>query len=165
VKLEGGMLAILVTTIGLILWLAPDTPIGRQLRRALVEWPAERLSRLRLGHVLLILLLAAASAALIALAKSDGAFLVAQGLPEALASLAAFDVASSLDVLALGWLLAASVRLRVVKATFGSALARARLWVARRAMPRARAPRRRPAASPPPANADDEGWPGFALAA
>jgi len=159
------MLAILVTTIGLILWLAPDTPIGRQLRRALVEWPAERLSLLRLGHVLLILLLAAASAALIALAKSDGAFLMAQGLPEALASLAAFDVASYLDVLALGWLLAASVRLRVVKATFGSALARARLWVARRAMPRARAPRRRPAASPPPANADDEGWPGFALAA
>ncbi|MDB5442047.1 MAG: hypothetical protein JWP73_423, partial [Phenylobacterium sp.] len=52
-----------------------------------------------------------------------------------------------------------------VKAAIGSAMARARPWIARQAAPRARARRSRPAASPPPANSDDEGSPGFALAA
>ncbi|MDB5417876.1 MAG: hypothetical protein JWP50_1295 [Phenylobacterium sp.] len=158
------MLTILMFAAGLVLLLAPDTPIGRQLKRVLVEWPAERLSRVRPGLVLLILLLVVAGAALIAVAKSEGAFLVAQGLPEALASLAAFDVATYLDVLAIAWLFAASVRLRAVKAAIGSAMARARPWIARQAAPRARARRSRPA-SPPPANSDDEGSPGFALAA
>jgi hypothetical protein len=156
------MLTILGFAVGLIAWLAPDTPLGRQLRRALVDGPAERLSRIRPGVVLLVLLLAAVSVALIALARSDGAFLAAQGLPEAVGALAAFDVATYLDVLAIGWLFAASVRLRAVKAVVRSAVARLR--VMRRAAPRARARRSRPAA-PPPANSDDEGWPAFALAA
>ncbi|MDB5494153.1 MAG: hypothetical protein JWP86_1490, partial [Phenylobacterium sp.] len=124
------MLTILMFAVGLVLLLAPDTPIGRQLKRVLVESPAERLSRVRPGVVLLIVLLAVAGAALIAVAKSEGAFLVAQGLPEALASLAALDVATYLDVLAIAWLFAASVRLRAVKAAIGSGVTRVRLWIA-----------------------------------
>ncbi|MDB5477201.1 MAG: hypothetical protein JWP49_2712 [Phenylobacterium sp.] len=156
------MLTILGLAVWLVVGLAPGTPIGRPLKRALVDWPAQRLSRVRPGVVLLVLLLTAASVALIAVAKLDGAFLVAQGLPEALGALAAFDVATYLDMLAIGGLFAASVRLRAVKAVVRSVVARLR--VTRRAAPLARAARSRPAA-PPPANSDDEGWPGFALAA
>jgi hypothetical protein len=162
-ELEGGMLTILGFAVGLFIWLAPETPIGKALRRALVDWPAERLSRIRPGVVILILLLVVGSVALMVGAKDDGAFLVAQGLPEAIASIFAFDLATYFDVLAVAWLLAASVRLRVVKAVLGSVAARVRRLIVRRTS-RVRAPRRRPAA-PPPANSDDEGWPGFALAA
>jgi hypothetical protein len=163
-ELEGGMLTILGFAVGLFIWLAPETPIGKALRRALVDWPAERLSRIRPGVVILILLLVVGSVALIVGAKDDGLFLVSQGLPEAIASIFAFDLATYFDVLAVAWLLAASVRLRVVRAVLGSVAARVRRLIVRRTTSRARAPRRRPGA-PPPANSDDEGWPGFALAA
>jgi len=158
------MLTILGFAVWLVVWRAPNTLLGRVLRRALVEHPAERLSRVRRGQVLILLLLAAVSIATVALLKSEGAFLVAGGLPEGLTWVATFDVASYFDILALGWLFAASVRLRAVKAVLGSLLARTRPRGARRAMPRSRTPRRRPAA-PPPANSDGEGWAGFALAA
>jgi hypothetical protein len=158
------MLTLLVFAIGLVLWLAPDTPLARQLRKTLVERPAERLSRVRPGAVLLILLLAAVSAAILAIAKSEGALLVAQGLPEALASFAALDVATYFDVLAVAWLFGASVRLRALRSVASSGVAHVRRWIARRAAPRRRAQRSRPAA-PRAANPDDEGWPAFPLAA
>ncbi|HEV2532807.1 hypothetical protein [Phenylobacterium sp.] len=158
------MLTFVALAVGLIVWLAPETPVGKLLRRALVDWPAERLSRIRPGLVILIVLLIAASVALIVVAKNEGAFLVAQGLPEAIASIFALDVATYLDILVMAWLVAASVRLRAVKAVIGSATARVRRLIVRRTSPRVRARRRRPAARPPP-NSDDEAWPGFALAA
>jgi hypothetical protein len=158
------MLTMLMVAAGLVLWFAPDAQIGKPLRRVLVEWPAARLSRLRPRHALLILMLAAGAAALIAVFKSEGAFLVAQGLPEALAAFAALDVATYLDVLAVAWLLAASVRLRAVRTILRSAISQVRGWISRRSAPRSRAQRSRPTASPPPANSDDEGWPAFALA-
>jgi hypothetical protein len=153
----------MVFALGLVLWLAPDSPLGRRLKKMLIEWPAGRLSRMRPGHVLVILLLAAGGAALVAIAKSEGALLVAQGLPEALAAFAALDLATYLDVLAVAWLLAASVRLRVVRVIASSAVAHIRQWVARRTAPRTRTRRSRAAVSPP--SSEDDGWPAFALAA
>jgi len=158
------MLTFLALAVGLIVWLAPESGLGKPLRRVLVEWPAERLSRLRPGLVIVLLVIAAASVALIVFARDESAFLVAQGLPEAIASIFAFDVATYLDLLVVAWLLAASVRLRAVKAVLGSAVRRLRLALARRTAPRARTRRSRPAARPP-AQADNDGWPGWALAA
>jgi len=157
------MLTFLALAAGLIVWLAPESPLGKPLRRALVEWPAARLSRIRPGVTILLLLVIAAAAAMVLVARNEGAVLAAQGLPEAVAAIFALDLGTYFEMLAMAWLLAATVRLRVVKAVLASSAPRVRRWTQRCAPARAGTPRRRPAA--PPANSDDEGWPGFALAA
>lgn len=149
-------------------WLFPDTPTGRSLRHLLVDLPARKLAQLTPGAVIFALLVVLAIAAAIGLARTDGIFLVAQGLPEGIAWFATFDVATYLDVIALAWLLTATVRLRMAYDGLRALAARARRvarpWTTalrvRRA--RARTRSRRPAGKPLRPSRDEEpGWPGL----
>lgn len=111
---------------------------------------------------LLLLLLVGAA---IALARTEYVVLL-QGVPEGIAWFATFDIATYLDVIALGVLLSATVRLRAIYAALkawvaGSALGRR---VRRGQSARSRSPRPERGA-PPPSNDDEPAWwaPGLAV--
>jgi len=138
------------------LW--PETAVGRALRRLMVDLPRAMLAWLTPGKILLILGLALIAAALIAIARADVTAFVAQGLPEGIGWLVTFDVATYLDVIALAWLLAATVRLRAMARAVRALATRMVQAVAlRRSAARSR--RTRPARKPTPkASDDDGGW-------
>ncbi|HEV7383947.1 MAG TPA: hypothetical protein VGN89_03645 [Phenylobacterium sp.] len=158
----------------MVTWGWPQTPVGRVLRRLMVEWPARQLARLDLGkvlpkrtagRVLLVLLVLFAVAAAVLLARNGALVFLAQGLPEGVAWFAAFDIATYLDVMALAVVLSATVRVRAIYAAL-------RAWIARSALgrlaprgggARSRSPRpqRRPQ---PPSNDDEQGWRNLGLA-
>jgi hypothetical protein len=103
------------------------------LRRALVETPARflaRMTRRRMVFALTALVLLLAAIALARLVE-DG-FVFVQFVPEGLAWMAAFDVASYLELMAAVWLVAGAVRLRAVDQAMKAAAARARQWSANR---------------------------------
>jgi hypothetical protein len=148
-----------------MVWLFPETPTGRSLRRLLVDLPARKLAQVTPAGVILALLVALAIAAAIGLARTDGIFLVAQGLPEGIAWFATFDVATYLDVIALAWLLGAMVRLRAayegLRALADQAKRRAQRWIAIlrvRGGMRSRS-RRTDRKLPPPAQEEEPAWP------
>ena len=133
------MLFILVCAVMIVAAAWPETPVGRMLRRLMVEWPARRLAALDLGRLVpkrasgriaLLLLILLMVGGLVALARSDSLVMLAQGMPEGLAWFATFDIATYLDVIALAVVLGLTVRLR---ALYGAAKA----WVARSAIGRA----------------------------
>ncbi len=131
---------------------APQTPAGASLRRLLVEAPARILNRMRRAHWLLglaIVLVALAAASL----GRELFFVFAQGTPELVAWIAAFDVATYVDVIAAAALVAAAVRLRTALALGRHILARLR-QVGRSAAGRRRFRRPRQRRGPP---ADSEG--------
>ena len=136
-----------------IIKLAPQTAAGRTLFHVLVEWPARQLSRITRGHLILAALIAVLIFAAIAIAKTEGGFLVAQGLPEGMGILVSLDVASYVDAIAVALLFAASVRLKAVKAMVMTTVARVRRRVVGRTGRSRRI--RRPRPGLPPAN-DDE---------
>ena len=145
------MLVGAVVGLWLAMWAAGDTPIGRTLRRWMVERPAARLSRISRGQILLFLTLAGIALALIWLLENDGRMLVAMGLPDVMSFAVAIDLASLLDVAAVAVVAASTVHLRTITA-----------WLRRRPTPRrphARSVRIRRERSP--AN-DDEDRPALA---
>jgi hypothetical protein len=160
------MLTFLFCAVAAMAWLFPDTPAGRRLRRLLVDLPARKLSQLTAGGVIFALLVVLAVAAAIALARTDGILLAAQGLPDGIAWFAAFDVATYLDVIALAWLLAAMVRLRAaydgLRALAAQVRGLARRWITVlrvRGRPGARTRSRHAGAKPPRPPRDEEpGW-------
>lgn len=153
---------LLATLIAILL--CTETDMGKRLRRLLIEAPAQALSRLTLGQIILakvvlgVILLAAL------LFESEGLRLLGLMLPEGLAWLTAFDVATFVDLFATVVLIAAAARLRGLRDLARSALAWARGRASRvmdlaRRVGRARQSRvRRPKA--PPAKGDDgaAGW-------
>jgi hypothetical protein len=148
---------LVAAAIGVML-LFPQTLAGRALRRLLVEIPAERLNRLRRGHVILLITLAAMLGVAV-LAGREALMVSGMYLPEGVAWLAAFDIATYVDVIAAALIVAASVRI-------GAAVAAGRAAV-RRLGPRVRRPRARRARNPRPKRpAPDESdpWGGLALA-
>jgi hypothetical protein len=161
------MLMFLFCAAAAMAWLFPDTPAGRSLRRLLVDLPARKLAQLTPGAVIFALLVMLAIAATIALFKTDGIFLAAQGLPEGIAWFATFDVAAYLDLIALAWLLAAMVRLRTAYDGLRALAARARELAQRwttvlrvRSRPGARTRSRRTGGKPLRPSRDEEpGWP------
>lgn len=165
------MLIFLFCAVAATAWLFPDTPAGRSLRRLLVDLPARKLAQLTPGAVIFALLIVLAIAGAIGLARTDGIFLVAQGLPDGIAWFATFDVAAYLDVIALAWLLAAMVRLRTaydaLRALAAQARRLAQLWIAMlrvRGRAGASTRSRRAGGKPPPPSRDDEpGWPALAF--
>ena len=149
--------------LGICLWLwlallvAGDTPIGRGMRRWLVEWPAARLSRIHRGAVLTWLVLTAVGAACFWLLEEEGLRLFAMALPELTGMLATLEIGSLVDAIAMGMLAASTVRMGTVKA-----------WVMRRLPMTRRAKRARRTARPRPgtrAANDDEDGSGHRLAA
>jgi hypothetical protein len=165
------MLIFLFCAVAAMAWLFPETPTGRSLRRLLVDLPARKLAQLTPGHVIFALLVAIAIALAIGLFRTDGIFLVAQGLPEGIAWFATFDVATYLDVIALAWLLAAMVRLRAaydgLRALADQAKRLAQRWVAVlrvRGRAGARTRSRRAAGKPPrPLRDEEPGRPALAF--
>jgi hypothetical protein len=107
-------------TIVLGLWslvlLAPETPIGRFLRRALVVAPAARLSRITRGEVLLVLLLVGGIGIVGALLGQEGVRLLSMGAPELASFLTAFEITAYLDALAAVVALYSTTNLRTLKA-------------------------------------------------
>jgi hypothetical protein len=162
------MLIFLLCMAMMVTWGWPQTPVGRALRRLMVEWPARQLARLDpgkvlpkrpSGRVLLVLLALLAIGAALLLARNDGLIFLAQGMPEGIAWFAAFDIATYLDVIALAVVLSATVRLRTIYVPL-------RAWVARSALgrrvrrgqsARSRSPRPERKA-PPPSNDDEPAW-------
>ena len=141
----------MVLGLWLALWTAGDTPVGRTLRRWMVERPAVRLSGISRGQVLLMLTLAGIAVALIWLLENDGRMLVAMGLPEMASLAVAIDAASLLDLALVAMIAASTIRVRAVST-----------WVRQRIAPRrSRARTVRTRRSKPPAN-DDEDRPALA---
>lgn len=146
----------------LIAELCPDIPVGRFLRRWMIELPAARLTQIGLMRCVLFLLVCGMVFGLIAVAKAEGAFVAAQGGPEALAWLASVDGAVYFEFLAAAWLLRANVRFKAVTAALSTRVLRLKLQFRRPYAQRTRAPsaqngrssRRRPLI--PPRRADDE---------
>lgn len=163
------MLVILMGLVAAMLWSGHPSPSGRMLRRALVERPAEWLSRLTLGRVGLTLVSLAAIAVAFHLFNGEGLKLAGASVGEAWVWFMAFDVGTYLEISAALWLLGAvrqahaaldKVRGAVVRAA--DAIRHARRRRTGTASPRARRPTpRRPQDKSP----DPEGWPGLALAA
>jgi hypothetical protein len=147
--------------LGICLWLwlallvAGNTPIGRDMRHWLIEWPAARLARIHRGAVLTWLVLAAIGAACFWLLEEEGLRLFTMALPELAGIVTAFEIGSLVDAIAMGVLAASSVRMGAVKA-----------WVMRRLpIGRARARRTRRTRLVSRAANDDEDGAAFALAA
>ena len=147
--------------------LFPETPVGKLLRRLLIELPARKLDRITPTHLAAAFVTVVVIAGVIAYAKTEGMFVVAQGLPEGFVWFTMFDVATYIDMIALVALVAATVRFRAAYDALRSSAGRARQWALRsieafRARQthgaRARSLRRRPKKSPP-AKEDGGYWP------
>jgi hypothetical protein len=140
--------------------LAPETPIGRVLKELLIDAPARKLARIRRSHVLIAVSIVAMAAVLILIGGREGMYLVGGYVPEGIAWVAAFDIATYLDVFAVIWLAAATVRLRAVWTFAKTALRRAArgpAWLVSRIAARGRRVRKaRPSSRP--GNDDDGGW-------
>jgi hypothetical protein len=146
------MLALGLFTAFLIIWTAPDTFVGKALRRGLVEWPAEKLSRLSRGQVIIGLALGLLLWATFVVLEREALIIISQALPDTLAFFAMFDVSAMVDVLVAAALISTQARLRAAMLRVRAALGGA----ARRLASRARRPRRRHAKGPrKPANDDD----------
>ena len=148
--------------------LCPETPIGRLLKDLLIDAPARKLAGVRRSHVVIALAIVALAAVLILGGGHEGMFLAAGYVPEGIAWVAAFDIATYLDVFALVWLAAATVRLRAVWRFTKAALrqaAQAGRRLGMRIAGRERTQRKARTSSPPPN--DDDGrrlWAGYVAA-
>ena len=152
------MLAILLFTAFLVIRTAPDSLAGKALRRWLVDWPSERLSRLTRAQLICWLGLGLALWAAVALLGGDALRMMSMAMPETVAWLSMFDMSILADALVAAALIATQTRLRGVRTRLRAILSR------RSARPRARAPRRRRTAALRPDN-DEEPAPAFARAA
>lgn len=153
------MLAILLLTAMLVIRGAPDSLFGRALRRPLVEWPAQRLSRLTRGQIVCLFALTLLLWAAIALLGREIVQILSMAMPDTLAWFAAFDFSVVADALVAAVLLATQLRLRRTLTGLRALLSRPRRD-GRAARPRAR---RRP--RPSRADNDDDPAPVRTLAA
>jgi hypothetical protein len=140
-----------------VLRFAPETPAGRMLHRILVAWPAERLSRIRSGHILLAVLLAGVVATAWWLFQGDGIGALGMGAPDIAPFMTSIEVSTYLDMLAALIVSASMLRMQALRGVVRHVIVR---LSARR-----RAPRRRPARRELPANDDEDGAARIALAA
>jgi hypothetical protein len=165
------MLVLWICAIMVVIARYPETPIGRVLKRLLVDKPAEALAKLTLTRAILLLAIIAIGAAVIHFARSDLLMVVAQGAPETVGWFFALDVGAYFDVIALAVLAAASLSLRALYGRARSALqlgwrltSRVTAALGHRLSVRQRSPRRRPGARTPPSSDDERGL-GWAFAA
>ncbi|WP_137864387.1 MULTISPECIES: hypothetical protein [unclassified Sphingomonas] len=136
------------------LLLAGDTPVGRLMRRALVEWPAARLAGIRREAVIIWMILGAISLLCFWFLEEEGLRIFSMALPEIAGWLTLFEIGTLVDTILVAVLAASTLRFGAVRHWIA-----ARLPVARRAR---RTRRARPAAR---ASNDDEDGPALALAA
>jgi hypothetical protein len=135
------------------LLVADGTPIGRTLRRVLVEAPARWCNRWSRGEVVLVLGFVIAAITIVWVMETEGAVVFGMMAPEAIAWASMFEIGTLVDIAITTVTVFAALRVQGL-----------RHWVAARFSrrpPRARRTRRpaRPAAN------DDGDGPVFALAA
>lgn len=152
------MILVMLYVAVLVAGLWPRSDAGRVLRRLMVELPGAALGWFTPGKLLLLLGLALAVAALAVAARGDLVMFAAQGLPEGVAWMVSLDVAAYLDVIALAWLLAVTVRLRAAMQALRTGLSRVRQGPARRVGARARSSRRVARKAEPKSGDEDGGW-------
>lgn len=116
----------IVTLLGLwcMMLLAGDTPIGRMLRRCLVEWPAERLGRIDRGAVLVWVILGIGGAVLFALLQDEGLRLYTMALPELAGWVSTFEIGALVDALTAVLVTISMVRVQAVRGWIASRIAR-----------------------------------------
>jgi len=132
------------------LLVADGTPIGRTLRRLLVEAPARWCNRWSRGDMLLVLVLLAGAAAILWLMEAEGRLFLGMFGPDIIAGASMLELGTLLDVAVTAVAVFTTLRVQGL-----------RHWIAARfsrRLPRARRTRR------PAANDDGDG-PVFALAA
>jgi hypothetical protein len=106
------MLALTFFAAFFIIRSAPDTAIGKALRRGLVEWPAALLSRLTARRMLGLVTLAAALAVAFWLLNRELLLVTSMALPETIGWLATFEISTLAEGLAALALASAHLRLR-----------------------------------------------------
>lgn len=110
----------------------PETQAGKLVWRLLVDLPAKLLARVTPARATLGLILLIEIGGMIAYAKTEGLIVTGLGMPEALVWFATFDISTFFDVIAVAWLLAATVKFRAARNAVRSLFARARQWFFRR---------------------------------
>ncbi|NYT42621.1 hypothetical protein HZY97_17745 [Sphingomonas sp. R-74633] len=146
----------IVALLGLwcMLLLAEGTPIGRWLRRALVEGPAARLARIKRGAVITWAILGVLGALCFWFLEEDGLRLFTMAVPEIAGWISMFEISALVEALTVAAMAASTLRFGALRQWIG-----ARLPMRRRA---ARAQRSRPVER---ASNDDEDSRSFTLAA
>jgi hypothetical protein len=145
------MIATMVLAACLMLVLADGTPLGRSMRRVMVEMPAAALSRIRRGTVLAGAALALTGLLCWWLIGHEGMAMFGMALPELGGALAMVDLG-----------VVADVALVLVAGVAAGGWQMLRVVAARRKARTPRARRSRPARKPA---ANDDDRPAFALAA
>lgn len=140
----------LVALLGLwlTLLLAEGTPVGRLMRRVLVEWPAARLARIRRGAVITWTLLGLIGLLCFWFLEADGLRLFTMAMPEIAGWISMFEISALVDALAVTVAAASTLRLGAVRGWMAG-----RLQLGRRA---SRTRRVRPVEREA-SNGDDEG--------
>jgi hypothetical protein len=108
------MIAAWLLAVCLALWLAGDTPIGRAMRRVLVEAPARMLDRVHRGQWLMLLGLLCLAGGLGWLSDGEGIRMLMMGAPDLVAMLASVELSIFVDVMAVALVTASTVRLRTL---------------------------------------------------
>lgn len=160
------MLLLEMLCIGLgvaVLW--PDLPIGKQLRALLIEAPARLLSKLTWAKVVATAALTAffVGALFLAVNMQDGV-VVFMALPEILVWMAAFDIATMLELSIVVAFAAASIRLGAVAQFVAARVANAFAPKPAGSAKSARARRKKPHRPAHSARDDDAPAWGFAFA-
>lgn len=104
----------------LILWLAPETSLGRFLHRWMLDRPIAAAERITRGQVLLAILLTLVVSAAVWLLQAEAGPLLGLATPELGMVIASFEVTTWLDALAGALLLASTVRWRSFSLRLGS---------------------------------------------
>jgi hypothetical protein len=154
------MLVLMLCAALAVMIMFPRTPIGESLRQLLIELPVQALSRLTPGRIILALILVAAGALVAVLFEAEGLRMLGMAVPEGLAWVVAFDVATVLDLFTAVAMVAAAARLRSLRDSARSVAAWTRSRISRVAARRTGWSRRRRArrpASRPAKNDDGEG--------
>lgn len=124
------MIAAWLLTLWLALWLAGDTPIGRAMRRVLVDAPARMLHRVHRGQWLMLLGLLCLGGVLGWLTEGESLRMMMMGAPDLMVMLASIELGTFVDVMVMAVLTASTVRLHTivaqVRGMFAGRTARAR---------------------------------------
>lgn len=135
----------------------PASPLGRGLRRALVEAPARRLNAIKPGHIVMLLGLALVGLIMFGLFDTDGLRVFGMMAPEIAVWFSAFELSLVMDALVIGLAIATTARLRVIGLAIRRAIQGVASWLARRIAPRERGSRPRPQRKQEPSG-DPEPW-------
>jgi hypothetical protein len=103
----------LVALLGLwcMLVLAKGTPVGRLMRRMLVEWPAAQLARIRRGAVITWALLGVIGLLCFWFLEEDGLRLFTMAMPEIAGWISMFEIGALVDAIAVSMVAVSSLRL------------------------------------------------------